>query len=113
MSEQDSISWGELAELTHGTQVDRFGFCTCEDNEGNENPYTDCPNGDNKYYSTDLSISIVEIKARSKEEAEALMQEFIDKIAPIMDNKIRWDEANWEIEENILNEKEGVWVTNG
>ena len=41
--DQDSISWGELAELTHTTQVERFGFCTCEDNEGNENPYTDCP----------------------------------------------------------------------
>ena len=39
----DSISWSELAELTHATQVERFGFCTCEDNEGNENPYADCP----------------------------------------------------------------------
>lgn len=39
----DSISWGELAELTHETQVARFGFCTCEDNDGNENPYSDCP----------------------------------------------------------------------
>ena len=42
-SEDDSISWGELALLTHETQVERFGFCTCEDNEGNENPYADCP----------------------------------------------------------------------
>jgi hypothetical protein len=39
----NSISWGELADLTHETQVARFGFCTCEDNEGNENPYADCP----------------------------------------------------------------------
>jgi len=38
----ESMSWGELAELTHATQVERFGFCTCEDNEGNENPYADC-----------------------------------------------------------------------
>jgi hypothetical protein len=36
---EEAISWGELAELTHTTQVERFGFCTCEDNEGNENPY--------------------------------------------------------------------------
>ena len=43
MSDQDSISWSELAELTHKTQVQRFGFCSCEDNEGNENPYSDCP----------------------------------------------------------------------
>jgi hypothetical protein len=40
---QDSMSWGELAELTHATQVERFNFCGCEDNEGNENPYADCP----------------------------------------------------------------------
>lgn len=40
---QESISWGELALLTHETQVGRFGWCSCEDNEGNENPYQDCP----------------------------------------------------------------------
>jgi DNA-directed RNA polymerase subunit RPC12/RpoP len=40
---QESISWGELAELTHATQVERFGFCGCEDNEGKENPFSDCP----------------------------------------------------------------------
>lgn len=39
---QESISWGELAELTHKTQVEKFGWCMCEDNEGNENPYADC-----------------------------------------------------------------------
>jgi hypothetical protein len=27
----ESISWGELAELTHVTQVEKFGFCLCED----------------------------------------------------------------------------------
>ena len=40
---QESISWSELAELTHATQVEKFNFCICEDNEGNENPYKDCP----------------------------------------------------------------------
>lgn len=38
-----AMSWGELAELTHETQVQIFGWCSCEDNEGNENPYDDCP----------------------------------------------------------------------
>lgn len=38
---QDSISWGELAELTHATQVERFNFCSCEEQE--EFPYSDCP----------------------------------------------------------------------
>lgn len=40
---QRSYSWGEMANLTHETQVGIFGWCGCEDNEGNENPYTDCP----------------------------------------------------------------------
>ena len=37
----DSISWGELAELTHATQVERFNFCLCEEQE--QFPYEDCP----------------------------------------------------------------------
>ena len=41
----DSMSWKELSELTHGTQVETFGFCSCEDNEGEPNPYEDCPEG--------------------------------------------------------------------
>jgi hypothetical protein len=43
---QNAISWAELAELTHTTQVERFNFCLCEDNEGKENPYNDCPKGE-------------------------------------------------------------------
>ena len=38
----DSISWSELAELTHATQVERFGWCSCEDLEPHEYPYPDC-----------------------------------------------------------------------
>ena len=46
---QEQISWSELAELTHATQVERFNWCSCEDNEGQENPYADCPKeGDNE-----------------------------------------------------------------
>ena len=40
---QKSYSWSEMAELTHATQVKIFGWCGCEDNDGNENPYADCP----------------------------------------------------------------------
>ena len=46
--ECESISWGELAQLTHATQVARFNFCMCEDNEGQENPYEDCPKEESK-----------------------------------------------------------------
>ena len=38
---QKSISWGELALLTHKTQVKQFNFCTCEEQE--YFPFADCP----------------------------------------------------------------------
>lgn len=37
----ESISWGELAELTHETQVAKFNWCMCEEQE--TFPYADCP----------------------------------------------------------------------
>ena len=40
MSEM-SISWGEIANLTHKTQVEQFNFCSCEEQE--YFPYEDCP----------------------------------------------------------------------
>ena len=40
---QESYSWGELAELTHATQVERFNWCWCEDGEDELAPYADCP----------------------------------------------------------------------
>ena len=43
MNTQEQLSCSELADLTHATQVARFNFCSCEDNEGQENPYDDCP----------------------------------------------------------------------
>ncbi len=45
-----SPSESDLLELTHETQVALFNFCSCEDNEGNENPYADCPpHGEPRY----------------------------------------------------------------
>ena len=38
-----NISWGELAMLTHVSQAQLFGFCTCEDSD--EYPYEDCTGG--------------------------------------------------------------------
>lgn len=66
-----------------------------------------------KYYSADLSISIVEIKASSKQQAEAIISEFIDRIGPVMADQICWDKYSWTVEESILNEKEGVWHSVG
>lgn len=40
---EPTMYWSDLAQLTHVTQVEQFNFCTCEDNEGQENPYSDCP----------------------------------------------------------------------
>ena len=62
-----------------------------------------------KYYSTDVTISIGEIVANSKEEADKLISEFVAKIIPLMADKIRWEEADWEVEENVLNEVAGIW----
>ena len=39
------LSWSELAELTHATQVEHFNFCMCEDLDPHEYPYADCPKG--------------------------------------------------------------------
>jgi hypothetical protein len=64
-----------------------------------------------KYYSADLSISIVEIVAKNAKQAEATMQKFIDEIAKVMDTVVRWDEANWEIEENVYLPELGEWHT--
>ncbi len=66
-----------------------------------------------KYYCTGqaLTISIVDIKANSVKQAEAVMQRFIDEIGKVMTDEVRWDEADWSIEENILDKKKGVWVT--
>lgn len=46
--DNQTMSWLELAQLTHATQVERFNFCMCEDNEGQENPYADCPTEEGK-----------------------------------------------------------------
>jgi hypothetical protein len=64
-----------------------------------------------KYYSTDLRISIVEIVAKNEKQAEAIMQKFIDEIAVVMDTVVRWDESDWEIQEHILDKNKGEWIT--
>ena len=33
---EEAISWGELANLTHATQVERFGWCICEGTNGED-----------------------------------------------------------------------------
>jgi hypothetical protein len=60
------------------------------------------------FYSADITIPVMEIYAKSAEEAEEIIQAFIDKIAPIMEDDLRWD-ADWTIHLNTF--KEGNWVT--
>jgi len=38
-----SISWSELAQLTHKTQVEQFGWCICEGTNGEGQMADDCP----------------------------------------------------------------------
>jgi hypothetical protein len=40
MSEM-SMSWRDIGNLTHETQVEHFGWCSCEEQE--YFPYDDCP----------------------------------------------------------------------
>jgi len=46
---QRSFYQSELLDLTHERQVEIFGWCYCENNEGNDELYSDCPTqGDNQ-----------------------------------------------------------------
>jgi len=62
-----------------------------------------------KYYSADLTISIVEIRAESKEQAQAIIEKFVEQISAIKADQLSWDEADFTIDENVLDETEGVW----
>jgi hypothetical protein len=73
---QESISWSELAELTHATQVEKFNFCTCEDNEGQENPYKDCPT--EKPYDRVNAIIAYESGELDEEKMIELFQHLVD-----------------------------------
>ena len=63
------------------------------------------------YYSCDLAISITNIKAKNRHHAEAVMQTFIDEIAKIMNDELSWDDAQWDIEENVFLPELGEWHT--
>ena len=38
---EESMSWQDIANLTHATQVEKFNWCACEEQE--QFPYEDCP----------------------------------------------------------------------
>jgi hypothetical protein len=38
---EESMSWQDIANLTHATQVEKFNWCACEEQE--QFPYDDCP----------------------------------------------------------------------
>lgn len=43
---EETMYWSEIAELTHATQVERFNWCMCEEQE--HFPYADCPKEESK-----------------------------------------------------------------
>ena len=56
-----SISWGELAQLTHATQLAGFGFCLCEDiADDQDTPYSDCPTNTNGQTINDIKKQLEE-----------------------------------------------------
>jgi hypothetical protein len=60
-----SISWGELAQLTHKTQVEQFNWCSCEEQE--YFPYSDCPRGEEKVSTSYGLITKQELDKIEKE----------------------------------------------
>jgi hypothetical protein len=63
------------------------------------------------YYSCDLAISVTNIKAKNRHHAEAVMQTFIDEISKIMVDELTWDNANWDVEQNVFIPELGEWHT--
>jgi len=51
----------------------------------------------------------VEIRAESKEQAQAIIEKFVEQISAIKADQLSWDEADFTIDENVLDETEGVW----
>ena len=45
---QESYSWQDMANLTHATQVERFGWCICEGTNGEGQLADDCPKEESK-----------------------------------------------------------------
>jgi hypothetical protein len=39
------------------------------------------------------------------------MQTFIDEISKVMEAEVRWDEADWEVMENVYLPELGEWHT--
>ena len=55
------LSWGELANLTHKTQVEQFNFCLCEDiADDQDTPYADCPTSTSGQTINDIKKQIEE-----------------------------------------------------
>ena len=73
---QESITWSELSELTHAKQVEKFNFCTCEDNDGKENPYADCPT--QKPYDRVSAIIAFETGELDEDKTIELFQHLVD-----------------------------------
>lgn len=57
---EEAMSWGDIANLTHKTQVEKFNFCTCEEQE--QFPYDDCPRIENKIICGDCLYPIDKCK---------------------------------------------------
>ena len=79
----DSISWGELAELTHATQVEKFNWCSCEEQE--QFPYADCPRQDEMHTTRQLIKRAREQRNASKSDDDfdywhEIMEQYQNKL---------------------------------
>jgi hypothetical protein len=61
-----TMSWAEVAELTHEAQVEGFGFCTCEDGP---RVYDDCPNTELNELAEQYPLEAIEDYANNYNES--------------------------------------------
>lgn len=50
-----------------------------------------------KCYSVDFRIKIFTLEAVNEQHAMAIIHKWVDNIAPVMADKVQWDDVDWDI----------------
>jgi hypothetical protein len=75
MTNEIQMSWADVAELTHETQVEKFGFCTCEDGP---RVYVDCPNEELDTLAEEYPLEAIEDYSKNHHESLDSVGEWAD-----------------------------------
>lgn len=94
MSERD-WSYSELAELTHETQVENFGFCMCEEQE--YFPYDDCPKDDGVIVMCDgLALNASRRELMPDGTFYSFSTDIAGEISALVYRDPAWDHGPWK-----------------